>query len=440
MNRLLADKKGRTELHHACIEGKVGLAEFLLSSGWDVDAQDHFGNHPMNYAMQHGHSSIVELLTRAGGSLSPKNRLGMALDSRAWGCCSAKRGIGAEGGGSSSEAPLPSHRPPRLAKMVTAPDFSEAMRAATTAGQPDDNDDLDLWMTNDSLNSPPSRGHLSTRPSHIQSQHSSLRCPQTAAPSHRDTWWRVDPKDLSMGAESERNVNSAQSEMLSVSSSNTSFSRSMKIATYIAPLATIMFIDIQGFTAKCASMSAAEVGSWVSDFYEKVDVAAHPHGVRKVEARGDCCVCLTGDACGTADDQVVRILAFAARLDSSLRVSGNTYARMGIATGSVTFLTSDGFASVLGNTVDTAERMESLSSPGTVMVPRSSAERWAQETGCPAPQTLCVQGKGMDPERVAVFHCALGTFRAVGSATAASSSPLLRPQANPTRARRARSV
>jgi class 3 adenylate cyclase len=69
---------------------------------------------------------------------------------------------------------------------------------------------------------------------------------------------------------------------------------SLKLRRYAAAGATVLVMDIKGFTAGCAAMSAGEVGEWVVEFYARVDAAAAAHGVRKAEVRGDCCVCVAG--------------------------------------------------------------------------------------------------------------------------------------------------
>ena len=74
-----------------------------------------------------------------------------------------------------------------------------------------------------------------------------------------------------------------------------SFCRSsIQLRSCIAPQATVLLIDIQNFTAKCAELPAVRVGQWVAAFYKLVDAAAAAHGVRKVEVRGDCCICVAG--------------------------------------------------------------------------------------------------------------------------------------------------
>jgi class 3 adenylate cyclase len=68
----------------------------------------------------------------------------------------------------------------------------------------------------------------------------------------------------------------------------------MRLNAFSLNTVTILCIDIKGFTAGCAAMDAQRVGEWVADFYERVGKAAVAHGVSKVEARGDCCICLSG--------------------------------------------------------------------------------------------------------------------------------------------------
>jgi class 3 adenylate cyclase len=205
----------------------------------------------------------------------------------------------------------------------------------------------------------------------------------------------------------------------------------------------VLFIDIKGFTSQCAAMPAGRVGEWVADFYERVDTAAAAHGVSKVEVRGDCCVCVAGAegavpssalAAASADprhDQATRMLAFAAALHDDLRTlsagGGATAARMGVATGECAFLVSDAaggaevarFASVRGEAVGLAARMEALAGPGAVHVHRSTAHRWAAETRRAPPQTVRVECDGPGLPRAAVYDCAARAFRPAPDAPAA---------------------
>ena len=57
----------------------------------------------------------------------------------------------------------------------------------------------------------------------------------------------------------------------------------LRLRMYCPRKVTVLFADIQGFTAACAAMSAREAGEWVAAFYERVDRAAAPYGIRKAE-------------------------------------------------------------------------------------------------------------------------------------------------------------
>ena len=57
-----------------------------------------------------------------------------------------------------------------------------------------------------------------------------------------------------------------------------------------------------------------------------------------------------------------------------------------------------------------AARMESLGAPGAVVVHGAAAQRWADETGRPAPATAHVACKGKAAQPAAVFDCAAGQF------------------------------
>ena len=200
---------------------------------------------------------------------------------------------------------------------------------------------------------------------------------------------------------------------------------------------TVLFLDIKDFTARCAALPAAAVGEWVAAFYSRVDAAAAAHGVRKVEVRGDCCVCVAGAeaavpwpaapavAAAVEDrraDQATRMLAFAAELHRALadlhsHRGGATAVRMGVATGPATFLISEpggagaAFVSVQGDAAALAARMEALSAPGVVHVHRSTADQWAKEQRRPPPPTTVVECGGRGPQRVAVYDCAGRAFR-----------------------------
>ena len=185
-------------------------------------------------------------------------------------------------------------------------------------------------------------------------------------------------------------------------------------------------------------MPASSVGEWVSAFYERVELAAASHGVSKVEVRGDCCICVSGiegavPSPGLADaaadrgaDQATRMLAFASALHADLAtlpvgaagLPSATAARIGIATGEAALLVgcplapdAAPFASVQGDVVALAARMEALSSPGAAHVHKSTALKWATEGRRPPPPPVSVECEGRGPQRAAVYDCAARRFR-----------------------------
>ena len=233
------------------------------------------------------------------------------------------------------------------------------------------------------------------------------------------------------------NVSGIQLQSLASTPRSMRSSLSLKLSTYSLIDITVLCIDIKGFTSACATMPAGRIGEWIADFYERVDDVAAAHGVSKIEVRGDCCVCVAGVAgrvpshalaSTTADpheNQATRMLAFAAALHADLATlpssgpAATTTTRMGIASGKVAFLVSDAaggpdaapFASVRGDAVDAATRMEALAAAGEALVHKTAADRWAAEGRLEPPATVCVEVKGGGLQRAAVFDCAARAFR-----------------------------
>jgi len=73
------DEYGRTALHAAAEEGWIYYAEILLQRGAQVDATDHEGDTPLDYAVFHEHKEMAELLRKHGardrGGQSAKQKL-----------------------------------------------------------------------------------------------------------------------------------------------------------------------------------------------------------------------------------------------------------------------------------------------------------------------------------------------------------------------------
>ena len=171
-----------------------------------------------------------------------------------------------------------------------------------------------------------------------------------------------------------RTMQSIQGELDSLARGDPSSAPgSVKLATQVAKLVTVLFVDIKGLTGGGSVDSCTgRVGEWVTEFYEIVDHAVASYGVRRMESRGDCCICVCGDVgsgfppladvdsqfptdpadpAGPASPtgpavpagQVSRMLAFCADLHDGLaRLVGpgspHRTTRMGMATGDVAVL------------------------------------------------------------------------------------------------------
>ncbi|PLX21324.1 MAG: hypothetical protein C0599_08105 [Salinivirgaceae bacterium] len=58
---------GMTLLHRTVIKGYLKNVEFLISKGFDINAQDNYRNTPLFYANKYGHEKIAELIKNKGG-------------------------------------------------------------------------------------------------------------------------------------------------------------------------------------------------------------------------------------------------------------------------------------------------------------------------------------------------------------------------------------
>ncbi|CAG9860437.1 unnamed protein product [Phyllotreta striolata] len=64
--------KGESQLHRACIEGKMPVVKHLLDQGHPVNVRDHTGWLPLHEACNHGNYDIAELLLDNGASINDR--------------------------------------------------------------------------------------------------------------------------------------------------------------------------------------------------------------------------------------------------------------------------------------------------------------------------------------------------------------------------------
>lgn len=73
---LSRDRDGRTELHHAALQGPVGVAQHLIEVGSDINAQDRQGSAPLHFAAQGFQLDVARALLAAGASTTVQNVYG----------------------------------------------------------------------------------------------------------------------------------------------------------------------------------------------------------------------------------------------------------------------------------------------------------------------------------------------------------------------------
>jgi len=70
------DRAGRTELHYAAVEGRLGDVERLVLSGEDVSAVDKMMMTPLHLACQQGHAEVAQVLLEAGAAVDRRDMYG----------------------------------------------------------------------------------------------------------------------------------------------------------------------------------------------------------------------------------------------------------------------------------------------------------------------------------------------------------------------------
>mmetsp|Transcript_36459 Transcript_36459/g.82188 ORF Transcript_36459/g.82188 Transcript_36459/m.82188 type:complete len:484 (-) Transcript_36459:74-1525(-) len=152
-------------------------------------------------------------------------------------------------------------------------------------------------------------------------------------------------------------------------------------------VATVLFLDIVGFTKKCTQLSPNEITIWMTQVHCKIENLIVKHHLRKIETRGDCYICASGTNSVEGDiteDQMSRMTAFAIDVANEMLSNGKTIIRVGIATGPITiaYIDSNQFAPTMcafGDTMNTAARMEQSGSPGYLHLSEDAALRYCEE-------------------------------------------------------------
>jgi len=167
-------------------------------------------------------------------------------------------------------------------------------------------------------------------------------------------------------------------------------------------LATVLFIDIVGFTSLSSIFSSAELVQLLSRIFNRFDELVELHGLEKIKTTGDAYMVAGGltvhreDHAGAVADfalAVVREIAHIQAPDGTpVRI------RTGISTGQVTAgvigkkrLIYD----VWGDAVNIASRMESHGEPGKIHLSETTALLLGEKYLCEPRGRMEIKGKGL---------------------------------------------
>jgi guanylate cyclase len=164
--------------------------------------------------------------------------------------------------------------------------------------------------------------------------------------------------------------------------------------------ASILFADVVDFTPMSAKMSPTELVELLNEVFSYFDMLVEKYDVEKIKTIGDCYMVASGVPRPRSDHAHVLV-----RLALEMRafVSQRTFAehkvslRIGINSGSVVagVIGRKKFIYDLwGDAVNTASRMESHGSEGTIQITRATYELIKSDFVCESRGTVYVKGKG----------------------------------------------
>jgi len=167
------------------------------------------------------------------------------------------------------------------------------------------------------------------------------------------------------------------------------------------PAVSVLFADIVGFTPLSERLSASELVSLLDRVFARWDAAAAEHGVEKIKTIGDAYMVASGVPL-PRDDHLEAIAEMALAMGPEVaQCAAETglplEVRIGIDTGPVVagvIGRAKFIYDLWGDTVNTASRMESHASPGTIQVTERAYERLQHRYELRPRGVIEVKGKG----------------------------------------------
>lgn len=164
---------------------------------------------------------------------------------------------------------------------------------------------------------------------------------------------------------------------------------------------TVLFADLVGFTKLSAHLSPAELVEMLNEIFSAFDELAEKYGLEKIKTIGDAYMVVGGLPTPSSDhaeaiaemalDMLTQIAAFPSQPGQALEL------RIGINTGPVeagVIGTKKFTYDLWGDTVNTANRMESHGQPGAIQVTVSTYERLKEKYILQERGMIEVKGKG----------------------------------------------
>jgi adenylate cyclase len=206
---------------------------------------------------------------------------------------------------------------------------------------------------------------------------------------------------------------------------------SRPIADHFAS-ASILFADVVDFTPLAQRLPPAEVVGILDQLFSRFDALVERHGLEKIKTIGDCYMAAAGVPNPRPDHarraallaldmrDAVATSAVAGRSGVELRIGINSGPVVAGVIGTKRFLYD-----LWGDAVNTASRMESLSTPGEIQITRATYELLKGEFVCRRRGTILVKGKG----RMETWYLVgprpddPGTERGIESEAAGSEDP-----------------